>query len=132
MTLLLDTQAVLWWQKKNGELGAAAREAIESSTEPPRVSIASVWEAAIKYAAGRLRLPKPPNELLSDSALETIGCRGLEIRAAHALAAAALPRHHGDPFDRLLIAQAQLEDLTIVTSDAAFDDYDVKLLDARG
>ena len=131
MTLLLDTQALLLWHKKNGGLGAGARQAIDSASERPRVSVASLWEAAIKYAAGRLNLPKPPNELLSDSGLEAHGFRVLEIRGAHALAAGALPRHHGDPFDRLLIAQAQLEDLTIVTTDVAFGDYDVRVLDAR-
>ena len=108
-----------------------ARAAIGSSGTQPWVSVASVWEAAIKSAAGRLRLPKPTDELLSDAVLHEAGFQAMEIRAKHALSAAALPRHHADPFDRLLIAQAQIEDLTIVTSDPAFDDYDVRILDAR-
>lgn len=128
--LLLDTHAVVWWHTNDRQLGLQAREAIRSSAGR-WISTASVWEAAIKYAAGRLRLPKPPHELLSDIALEAGGFRPMAIRAAHAIAAAALPRHHPDPFDRLLIAQAQLEDLTIVTADPAFDDYDVRVLDAR-
>jgi PIN domain nuclease of toxin-antitoxin system len=131
LTLLLDMHAVVWWLTSDRQLGRAARAAIGSSAAQPWVSVASVWEAAIKSAAGRLRLPAPPAELLSERALADAGFQTMAIRAAHALAAGALPRHHGDPFDRLLIAQAQLEDLTIVTSDAVFDVYDVKTLDAR-
>jgi len=131
LTLLLDTQALLWWLIGDRRLGLGARSAIGSNAAQPWVSVASVWEAAIKSAAGRLRLPKPPGELLSEVALRDAGFQAIAIRAAHALVAGALPRHHADPFDRLLIAQAQIEGLTIVTSDAAFEEYDVKLLDAR-
>lgn len=131
MTLLLDTHALVWWLTGDRRLGLGARTAIGSNAAQPWVSVASVWEAAIKSASGRLRLPKSADGLLSEVALRNSGFQAIAIRAAHALVAGALPRHHADPFDRLLIAQAQLEDLTIVTSDAAFKAYDVKLLDAR-
>jgi len=129
--VLLDTQAIVWWHDDDRQLGPAARTAIRSNGERPWVSVASVWEAAVKYAAGRLRLPRPPSELLSDAALDAGGFQVLAIRTAHAIAAAALPRHHGDPFDRMLIAQARVEGLTIVTADLEFRAYDVRLLDAR-
>ena len=95
------------------------------------ISVATIWEASIKHATGRLELPQPPDESLCEVALQAQGFRVLSILAAHAIAAAALPRHHQDPFDRMLIAQAQLEHLTIVTSDAAFEKYEVTVLDAR-
>ena len=95
------------------------------------ISVATIWEAAIKHAAGRLRLPEPPVESLSEVALEAEGFHVLTIRAAHAIAAATLPRHHRDPFDRMIIAQASAEGLTIVTSDPEFHAYGVPTLDAR-
>ena len=85
---------------------------------------------AIKSRGGRLRL-REPLDLWLPTALATSGFGMLSVTVDHAMAVANLPDHHADPFDRLLIVQAQLEDLTIVTSDAAFEDYDVKLLDAR-
>ncbi len=94
------------------------------------VSAASVWEIAIKSSIGRLRL-KDPLDVWMQSALEAHGFATLSVTVAHAAAVAALPPHHGDPFDRLLIAQARLERLTLMTADAAFDDYDVPVLDAR-
>jgi PIN domain nuclease of toxin-antitoxin system len=129
--LLLDSHAVLWWRNGDRRFGASARAAIESKQSHTWVSVASVWEIAIKAAAGRLRLPRPPDEWVSQPALREYGFDTMVIRPAHALTAAALPRHHGDPFDRMLIAQAQIEDLTIITADSAFDDYDVQILDAR-
>lgn len=130
MTLLLDTHTVLWWLTGDRRLGTVARAAIGSSQTTAWVSAASVWEAAIKVAAGRWRLPKPPADLLSDAALAHAGFQAIGIRTAHALAAAALPPHHHDPFDRMLIAQAQVDTLTIVTSDPAFGAYDVNVLAA--
>ncbi len=85
---------------------------------------------AIKTRGGRLRL-REPFEVWLPKAIAGSGFGMLSVTIDHAIAVASLPDHHADPFDRLLIAQAQLEDLTIVTSDAAFEDYDVKLLDAR-
>jgi len=131
VTLLLDTHALVWWHQTGGELGPIARERIRATATRPWISVASVWEAAIKHASGRLRLPKPPHDLLSDGAIQGEGFQVLAIGTSHAIAAAALPRHHGDPFDRMLIAQAQVEGLTIVTSDPEFAAYDVGVLDAR-
>ena len=131
MTLLLDTHALVWWLTSDKQLGRVARTAIASSATQPWVSVASVWEAAIKSVTGRLRLPKPPDDLLSDAALHAAGFQTMGIRSRHALIAAALPRYHADPFDRIIIAQARVENLRIVTADPGFDAYNVSVLDAR-
>jgi PIN domain nuclease of toxin-antitoxin system len=94
------------------------------------VSAASGWEIAIKLHSGRLRL-KQPVDVWMGTALENSGFGTLPVTMRHALAVAGLPHHHADPFDRLLIVQAQLEALIIVTSDSAFEDYDVRILNAR-
>lgn len=130
MTLLLDSQALVWWREGNRKLGARARAAIEQDAFGVLVSAASAWELAIKSATGRLTLREPVGRWLP-AALDASGFETLPVTLAHALAVTTLPFHHADPFDRLLIAQAQLEKLTIVTADSAFADYDVKLLDAR-
>jgi PIN domain nuclease of toxin-antitoxin system len=111
-------------------LGRRARQLIERDAQSIHVSAGSVWEIAVKAGAGKLRL-RDSLDLWMPDIFERYGFVTLDITVAHAVAVAALPRHHPDPFDRLLIAQAQLEDLTIVTSDTAFADYDVKLVDAR-
>ena len=131
MRLLLDTHAILWWRAADRRLGDRARAEIGARRNGAWVSAVSLWEAAIKFAAGRLKLPGRPAALLSEEALTRLRFQTLPIHGAHALAAGALPRHHGDPFDRMLVAQAQIEDLIIVTADPAFDDYDVRVLDAR-
>lgn len=130
MNLLLDTQTLLWWREGNRKLGPRARRAIGVGASTVRISAATVWELAIKVGAGRLEL-KHSLDLWTADALEERAFEPLEVTIAHALAVASLPNHHSDPFDRILIAQARLENLTIVTSDAAFDDYDVRRLDAR-
>jgi len=130
VNLLLDTQALLWWRDGSRRLGRRARQAIEREAATVAVSAASVWEIVIKSSIGRLRL-KDSLDVWMQSALESHGFATLSVTVAHAAAVAALPPHHGDPFDRLLIAQAHLERLTLVTADAAFDDYDVPVLDAR-
>jgi len=122
VNLLLDTQALLWWKEGSRKLGRRARRAIETEAITVRVSAASAWEIAIKARAGRLKLT---------DRLEREGFLMLSVAVEHAVAVALLPDHHQDPFDRLLIAQARVEGLTIVTSDVAFDDYDVNVLDAR-
>jgi len=123
--LLLDTHVLLWTLEDPSKLRVAAREAIKDWENQVLVSAASVWELAIKAAAGRL---KPPESL--ESGLENQGFAPLAISVAHALAAGALPRHHGDPFDRMLVAQAQLEGLTIVTRDPDIPRYGVATLTA--
>lgn len=93
-------------------------------------SAASSWEIAIKYAVGRLPLPKPPEEYVPDR-MRTSGVTSLPVEHSHALGVAALPLHHNDPFDRLLIAQAQAESVPILTADRQFDSYDVEVLRAE-
>jgi PIN domain nuclease of toxin-antitoxin system len=130
VNLLLDTQALLWWKAGSRRLGRRARRAIETEAATVRVSAASAWELAIKVRAGRLKLAEPLHLWMPDG-LKRDGFLMLDVAVEHAVAVALLPDHHQDPFDRLLIAQARSESLTIVTSDAAFDAYDVKVLDAR-
>lgn len=120
--LLLDTHVFLWWRTNHARLSHDAREAI--ATDPiVFVSAASTWEAAIKIAMGRLSLPEPFSRGVDHS-----GFRRLAISFEHAEAAAALPRHHGDPFDRMLVAQAQLEGCTLVTHDQQLAPYGVATL----
>ena len=122
MSLLLDTHAFLWWQFKDRRLSLAAREAITSTTTV-FVSIASAWEAAIKAALGRMQLPES-----FARGIEASGFKSLPITLAHTERVITLPRHHGDPFDRMLIAQAQAEALTIVSRDRWFEPYDVPVI----
>ena len=123
--LLLDTHAFLWWMEGGSALAAASRAAIESPDSIVYLSAASAWEMIIKRAKGRLDSPADVVE-----ALDASGFRELPVRIEHAEAVGALPPHHADPFDRLLIAQAQVEGLTIVTRDEAFEAYEVPLLTA--
>ena len=122
MNLLLDTHALLWWL--GGEpLDDAATERIADPEALVAVSAASIWEASIKAALGQLAVPGP----LGDAAREE-GFEPLPITFEHAERTGQLPPHHRDPFDRMLVAQAQHEGLTIVTRDRAFDAYDVPVL----
>ena len=130
MNLLLDTQALLWWKQGSRKLGPRARRAIERDAATVRVSAASAWEIAIKARAGRLRLVEGLHTWMPEE-LRRNGFLIVNITIEHAVAVALLPDHHDDPFDRLLIAQARHENLTVVTSDTAFDAYDVNVLDAR-
>jgi PIN domain nuclease of toxin-antitoxin system len=128
--LLLDTQVLLWWKEGSRKLGPLARREIETHAASTRVSAVSAWEIAIKSQLGRLKLAAPLHTWMPDE-LERDGFEMLSVTVEHAVAVAALPARHADPFDRLLIAQARLEGLTIVTSDLAFDDYGIRVLDAR-
>ena len=123
MSLLLDTHILLWWLSDDPLLPAAAREAIASPESEVTISAASVWEIAIKKAAGRLDAPDDLVEALATDDFET-----LPITVAHAVAAGALPPYHSDPFDRILIAQARTNDLTLISIDRRFPQYDVELL----
>jgi len=122
--LLLDTHVLLWWLADSPSLSGPAAVAIANEPEV-FVSAASAWEVAIKRALGKLEAPDD----LTD-ALEATGMRQLPIGFAHAAVAGALPRHHDDPFDRMLVAQAQCERLTLVTSDIRISRYDVAVLAA--
>ena len=128
MNLLLDTHVLLWWIDGGKKLGPRAKAAMFRPGVSAWISAASAWELAIKLSAGRLKLGKPPEATVS--ALLEGGFHGLPISLRHALAVRSLPSHHADPFDRMLVAQAQCEDLTIVTADRAIEHYDVRTLDA--
>lgn len=127
--LLLDTQVLLWWLQGSQMLGRKAVAAISNTAAEVFVSAASIWEIAIKWALGRLSLDPPPYRSIP-SALTDNNFRELAISVEHALAAGTLDRHHADPFDRMLIAQARIEKMSIITADAMFDKYDVKVSDA--
>ena len=123
MRVLLDTHIVLWWLADDPSLPAQASTVIADAETEVVVSAATVWEIEIKRAAGRLEAPDDIVGALKANDFET-----LSITPAHAVAAGRLPAHHSDPFDRMLIAQAQIEDFTLVTVDGRLSDYDVELL----
>lgn len=125
MRLLLDTHAWLWWLSDPDQLDPATAAHIASPEHLVAVSAASVWEVVIKRARGRLRFDGDPVAVVTDSGFEA-----LAISLVHAARAGDLPPHHRDPFDRMLVAQAAIEGLTIVTRDPAFEAYEVPLLAA--
>ena len=127
MNVLLDTQAFLWWATSSDRLTETATLAISDPASSVHVSVASAWEIAIKVAAGRLQLTQPVDPYLP-ALLREYGFEALPIRLDHALRAGALPRHHGDPFDRLIVAQSQVEGMAIVTADPRFGLYDVETI----
>lgn len=114
-------------QAKSMRLSQQSRTLLQDPENQLFLSAASSWEIAIKYALGKLPLPSPPVEYVL-SRMETSGTSPLPVQHSHALYAGSLPRHHADPFDRLLIAQAQLENLKILTVDRQFEAYEVELL----
>lgn len=124
MRLLLDTHVVLWELAGSRTLGPRARHAIEQASDL-LFSVVSLAEIGVKVATGKLAVPAD----LQDRVLAT-GVRTLGLAADHGLAVAELPVHHRDPFDRLLIAQARAEKLTIVSADRRFAAYDVAVIDA--
>jgi PIN domain nuclease of toxin-antitoxin system len=124
VSLLLDTHVVLWWLADDPSLSEAIK--IRLDHEPDvYVSAATVWEVAIKQAIGKLPEPADLPERILDS-----GFRELAIRPDHAIIAGRLPLIHPDPFDRMLIAQAQCEGLTLVTRDSFCQQYEVAVLPA--
>ncbi len=125
MTLLLDSHIVLWWLNDDVRLGPTTRRAITEATAA-LVSVACAWELGIKQARGKLALPDQFAELVVEQ-----GFTWLPIKLAHVNKVNDLPDHHGDPFDRIMIAQAQIDGLRIVTVDRRFGDYDISRLDAR-
>jgi len=126
VSYLLDTHILLWWVEDDPRVRADTRAKIADPSHEVVVSVASLWEAAIKRAVGKLRFE---TTTLLD-ALSRGGMRVLPITAEHALAAGDLPRHHDDPFDRMLVAQARAEGLTLISRDARLRSYDVVILEA--
>jgi PIN domain nuclease of toxin-antitoxin system len=127
--VLLDTQAWLWLLTSPERFSPEALKILESTRNELVLSAASAWEIGIKHQLGRLQLPRPPELAIPDLMLRS-GVEGLPVFHAHALRASALPPHHRDPFDRLLVAQAQLEELPILTSDRQISLYDLEVISA--
>jgi PIN domain nuclease of toxin-antitoxin system len=127
MRLLLDTHALLWWLAGDENLSADARAALGESENTIFVSAASTWEISTKHRLGKL---PGVNAIASNlaEAIESQGFLSLPVTIAHGQAAGALPGPHRDPFDRMLIAQAMLEDLVLVSNERAFDAYAVRRL----
>jgi len=126
--MLLDTHTFLWWVSERGaRLSDRARELLSDGANEGSLSIASIWELAIKASAGRIVLPDIAERYVPDR-VRHHGFEVLSIELPHAFRAGTLPRIHGDPFDRMLIAQAQIEGLPILTADPAISRYDVETI----
>jgi len=123
--VLLDTEALIWWDDNDPRLGGNARAVIQDAGDV-YVSAASAWEIVIKAALGKLRTTRRPQDAVAEG-----GFRELPVTFEHAEAVGALPAHHNDPFDRLILAVAAIEGLPIVTSDSKFEAYGATLIDAR-
>jgi PIN domain nuclease of toxin-antitoxin system len=126
LRLLLDTCAFLWLGSSPNKIPLKVRAILKNEQAGLYFSIASAWEIAIKSRRGQLRLPDDPQQFVSDR-ISFYRLNSLDITLPHAIRAGSLPLHHKDPFDRMLIAQAVIEGLAIVTPDSAFAPYDVPL-----
>ena len=124
--VLLDTQCWLWMQVSPERFSAASLALLEDPDTELLLSAVSSWEIVIKHALGKLALPVPPEEYVPSRMVRS-GVRGLSVEHGHALGVASLPPHHRDPFDRLLVAQARMEKLTLLTADRQLAPYDVSL-----
>ena len=124
--VLLDTHALLWWLEDDPRLGAGARQTIAEADIA--VSIVTFWEIAVKHGLGKLAIAPEPVA----HAVDRSGFAMLDLARHHCFALARLPLHHRDPFDRMLIAQAQSERMPVLTSDRRFAAYDVALLAGGG
>jgi len=123
--LLLDTHVLLWWLSDDPQLGQATRQAISDPRNQVFISAASAWEISIKKSLGKLSAPDDMDSIVDDEGFEP-----LPISFFHGEQAGMLPGHHKDPFDRMLIAQAQSEGLVLVTSDEKIANYGIKTMDA--
>lgn len=124
MRLLLDTHAFLWFISNDPSLSSSAKASLEDENNDVFLSLASVWEMAIKVSLGKLSLPTPFEEFITEQ-LRINAIDRLPITVVHASAVVGLPFHHRDPFDRLLVVQAQTEGLTLVSRDTALDAYGI-------
>lgn len=127
MRYLLDTGVWLWSVLEPERIARKTREVVADLHHDVFLSAVTSWEVAIKSAAGKLSLPEPPGSYVPRRMADQ-GLRPLPISHQHALAVFSLPAHHRDPFDRLLIAQANLEDMVLITADRIFEQYPVQLL----
>lgn len=126
MRLLADTHVFLWWLRNDPALGVNTRELLGSADNEIYLSAVSVWEIGMKKALGKLKAPDRLDQIAADR-----GFIGLPITLTHADAAGKLEYHHADPFDRMLVAQARLEGLALVTADERIARYGVSILQAR-
>jgi PIN domain nuclease of toxin-antitoxin system len=129
MKLLLDTRVFLWLQTEPERLGVHLA-VVENRRAELLLSAVSSWEIAIKHGLGRLALPEPPEHYVPDR-MRAIGAAGLAIEHSHALAVSSLPPLHHDPFDRLLVAQADVLGVAILTADPVVAQYSVETLLVR-
>jgi PIN domain nuclease of toxin-antitoxin system len=124
--LLLDTHTLLWWLVDDPSLGTAAKKLIADANNSVYVSAASIWEISIKQSLGKLAVP---DDIYDD--IEAEDFLSLPIAAFHGMQAGQLPQLHRDPFDHMLIAQAQAEGLTLITADGVFPQYGIRVFDER-
>jgi PIN domain nuclease of toxin-antitoxin system len=127
MKILLDTHTFLWWITDDQKLSGRAREIISDGSNELFLSAATGWEIAIKVQIGRLKLPEEPIRFILEQ-MRINAIQSLPIQMNHALHVSTLPQHHRDPFDRLLIAQAQLEGLPVLSSDHQLANYQVEVI----
>jgi len=127
MRILLDTHVFLWWLADDPQLSANAREVIEDADNELLLSAASGWEIAIKTRLGKLKLPGEPQEYVATQMLSN-SIDVLPIAMYHALHVYSLPAFHRDPFDRMLVAQSQAEQIPILTADSQISQYAVKTI----
>jgi PIN domain nuclease of toxin-antitoxin system len=127
MKLLLDTCCWLWWLSDTDKLSQQQLEAISNRQNQLFLSVATIWELSIKVNGQKLTLPQPLKKLVErECPIDLITI--IDIKPIHAIRAGSLTLHHKDPFDRMIITQAKIENLTIVTSDSVFQTYDVPIL----
>lgn len=127
MRLLFDTHSFLWWITDNSRLSSMVRATISDRNNELFFSAASAWEIATKAQLGKLLLPKKPEQFISEQLLIN-SIESLPIHISHAVRVYDLPIHHKDPFDRILVAQSQLENLSIMTLDPLISQYDVNVI----
>ena len=130
MKFLIDTRCWLWLLTDPKRFRIDLLQTLKEPSSRRFLSAASVWEIAVKHSNGKLPLPEPASVYVPER-MRLSQVEGLPITPAHALVAAALPPHHRDPFDRILVAQAQVEGLTLLTADRVLDRYDVRQLRPR-
>lgn len=129
MSYLLDSHVFLWWLEDSPRLSLRMRGAIAAPRETIYVSAATIWELSLKVSIGRLSIKGAMANRLNEQ-IEACGFAELPVSAAHAAAAARLPQHHADPFDRMLVAQANSEGATLISADKAMARYQVSLLES--
>jgi PIN domain nuclease of toxin-antitoxin system len=127
MRLLLDTHTFLWWNTEDPQLSSRVRELIGDGQNEVFLSAASVWEISVKAARGKLILPEPPAQYIPNR-MGLYQFQPLPVQIVHAVRVYDLPRHHDDPFDRLLIAQSQVESIPLVTVDTDIRKYELEVI----